>query len=402
MASVKVKFKPSTLVNGEGTIFYQIIHKRKVRRLFSDYHVFPSEWDDKRCNVVRSSNADRSRHIINLRRCIGCDVERLKRIILHLDYQGIDYQCEDVIAEFNNFCDEYSLYNFIEELIERMKQGGRSSTAENYRSTINSFKKFRQYEDILLDAINSDIIESYESWLRGNGVTRNTTSFYMRILRAVYNRVVEDEIIKDKKPFRRVCTNVEKTVKKALSFNLIKQISQMDLTHAPKVDYARDMFMMSFYLRGMSFVDMAYLKKTDLADGVIVYRRRKTGQQLTIAWMPEMQKLLDRYPDNESEYLLPIICSPCYDTRKKYKNVAYNINYSLKKIAGMIGLTIPLTLYVARHSWATAARQSGASISVISEALGHESEATTQIYLASLDTSAVNETNARIIRKLSK
>ena len=150
----------------------------------------------------------------------------------------------------------------------------------------------------------------------------------------------------------------------------------------------------------MSFIDMAYLKKADLRNGRVTYRRSKTGQLLIIEWTKEMQMILDKYPENKSGYLMPIIRNPGTNERSVYQNAGYNINHNLKRIAEMVGVTIPLTLYVARHSWASAARTKGIPISVISEGMGHDSEMTTQIYLAGLDTSAVDKANSLIIKSL--
>ena len=150
----------------------------------------------------------------------------------------------------------------------------------------------------------------------------------------------------------------------------------------------------------MSFIDMAYLRKSDLTNGYITYRRRKTGQRLTIAWTKEMQAILDKYPENKSDYLLPVIRTPGINDRWAYRNVGYNINYGLKAIARMVGVTMPLTLYVARHSWASAAKAKGVPLSVISEGMGHDSESTTQIYLASLDASVVDRANSLILSSL--
>lgn len=127
------------------------------------------------------------------------------------------------------------------------------------------------------------------------------------ILRAVYNRAVEDDIIEKRNPFRHVYTGGDKTIKRALPLAVIKKIKALDVSLTPALDYARDMFLMSFYLRGMSFIDMASLKKTDLKNGYVTYRRRKTGQQLIIEWTKEMQMILDKYPENKSDYLLPVI-----------------------------------------------------------------------------------------------
>lgn len=400
MASIKVKFRPSTIADCEGTIYYQIIHDRKVRQLLTNYKLFPAEWDERRSMVIVGQNSERKSFILSIRERIRWDMERLTKIGRKLDAEGLIYTADEVIDEFNRYAHEYSLFNFMESLIARLKQNGKIRTSETYRSTLNSFKKYRKDEDIMLDCITSETMEGYEAWHRKRGVAPNTISFYTRILRAVYNRAVEDDIIENRNPFRHVYTGVDKTVKRALPLALIKKIKVLDLSLIPTLDYARDMFLMSFYLRGMSFIDMAFLRKTDLKNRYVTYRRRKTGQQLIIEWTKEMQMILDKYPENNSDYLLPIIRNPGTNERCTYRNAGYNINHSLKRIAEMVGITIPLTLYVARHSWASAAKAKGIPVSVISEGMGHDSEATTQIYLASLDTSAVDKANSLILRSL--
>lgn len=400
MASIKVKFRPSTVIDREGTIYYQVIHERKVRQLLTSYHVFPSEWDEKRSMVTTSQKSERKSFIQSIRERIRWDVERLVKIDRKLDSNGLAYTADDVIDEFNRYSHEYTLFNFMEGIIAKLKQNGKIRTAETYKATLNSFKKFRQDEDIMLDCLNSEVMEAYEAWHHNRGVTPNTISFYTRILRAVYNRAVENEVIENRSPFRHVYTGIDKTVKRALPLEVIKKIKGMDLSLNATLDFARDMFMMSFYLRGMSFIDMAYLKMSDLKSGYITYRRRKTGQQLTIEWTNDMQLVLDKYPENESDYLLPIIKTVGINERCTYRNVGYNINRGLKQISQMLNLNFRLTMYVARHSWASAAKEKGVPLSVISEGMGHDSEATTQIYLASLDTSAVDRANAMILKSL--
>ena len=400
MASIKVKLRPSTIADCEGTIYYQIIHDRKVRQLLTNYKLFPAEWDERRSMVTAGQNSERKSFILSIRERIRWDMECLTKIGRKLDAEGLIYTADEVIDEFNRYAHEYSLLNFMESLIARLKQNGKIRTSETYRSTLNSFKKYRKDEDIMLDCITSETMEGYEAWHRKRGVAPNTISFYTRILRAVYNRAVEDDIIENRNPFRHVYTGVDKTVKRALPLALIKKIKVLDLSLLPTLDYARDMFLMSFYLRGMSFIDMAFLRKTDLKNRYVTYRRRKTGQQLIIEWTKEMQMILDKYPENNSDYLLPIIRNTGTNERCTYRNAGYNINHNLKRIAEMVGITIPLTLYVARHSWASAAKAKGIPVSVISEGMGHDSEATTQIYLASLDTSAVDKANSLILRSL--
>lgn len=400
MASIKVKYRPSTIADHEGAIYYQIIHERKVRQLNTEYHVMPDEWDENRSMVTTKQSSERKSFILSIRERIRWDVERLTKIDKRLDAAGLSYTADDVIDEFRRYANEYSLFNFMESLIIKFKQNGNIRTSETYTAALNSFKKFRTDEDIMLDYLTSEIMEAYEAWHKQRGNSPNTISFYTRILRAVYHRAVENDVIENRNPFRHVYTGVDKTVKRAIPLSHIKKIKALDLSLSPALDFARDMFLMSFYLRGMSFIDMTFLKKTDLKNGYIVYRRRKTGQQLTIEWTPEMQTIIDKYPDNPTQYLLPIIKTEGINERCAYRNIGYNINHSLKKIAGMVGINIPLTMYVARHSWASAAKAKGIPLSVISEGMGHDSEATTQIYLASLDTSVVDKANSLIMKAL--
>jgi len=180
----------------------------------------------------------------------------------------------------------------------------------------------------------------------------------------------------------------------------IRQIKDMDLTSFPTMDYARDMFMFSFYTRGMSFVDMAFLKKKNLQNGTLSYRRQKTNQQLFIKWEKPMQDILKKYDTRGTSYLLPIIKDTNKNVRLQYKNAAHLINKKLKQLGEKLEIPAPLTMYVARHSWASIAKSKNIPISVISEGMGHDSENTTRIYLASLDTSVVDKANKLILKSL--
>lgn len=384
----------------EGTLYYQIIHDRKPRQLATSYRIFPSEWNEKRSSIATPVNGERSSYLYSVRERIRRDVERLTKIIQRFESGYLTFTADDVIEEYYRYRSEYSLFNYTEAQIVKLRQNGQIRTAETYKTALNSFLTFSNGEDIMLDCITTETIEAYEAWHKQRGVSKNTISFYMRILRAIYKRAVEGCIIEDKNPFRRVYTGVDKTVKRALPLQTIKNIRNLDLSAAPHLDYARDIFMLSFMLRGMSFIDMAFLKKTDRVNGFVVYSRHKTGQQLTIEWTDEMQLIVDKYPPNPTRYLLPIITSTGINERCAYLNALFKINKRLKEIAMMLNLSIPLTLYVARHSWASAAKAKGVPVSVISEGLGHDSEVTTQIYLASLESSVVDRANSMILKSL--
>ena len=409
MPSVKVKFRPSTIEGKEGTVYYQIIQNRVIRQLKTDYRIFADEWNDAENNII-IGNSERSNLLLSLQERMKWDLKRFEMTIRKLgnqkstftvDNRKAGYTADDIVASFQSNTEGQLLFNFMQGIIARLKQMGKIRTAENYSCTLKSFMQFRQDRDILLSEIDSDLMQLYEAYLHGKGVVRNTSSFYMRILRAVYNRALEKELVEQRNPFRHVYTGVDKTIKRAVPLSAIKRMKNLDLSLQPNLEFARDMFLFSFYTRGMSFIDMAHLKKKDLQNGFLSYRRRKTGQQLVIRWEQCMQEIVGKYPeDSLSPYLLPVLKYPFKDTHKHYRNVMSGINRNLKEIARLADISVALSIYCARHSWASAAKSKNVPISVISEGMGHDSEMTTQIYLASLDNSVVDKANFSILREL--
>ncbi len=398
MASVKVKFRPSTQKGKEGTIYYQIIHKRVIRQIRTDYRILADEWDEKNSTVIITTDS-RSSVIRSIKERINRDIKRLNTVISRLHGSGDEFTANNIVVGFHESVNEQSFSQFMEGVIVQLKRLNRERTAETYTATLNSFMRFRKDNDVLLDEISSDLMMEYEAYLKAQGVTMNTVSFYMRILRAVYNRVVEKGMTGQRNPFRHVYTGIDKTVKRAIPLKAIKRIKELDLFLKPSLDFARDMFLFSFYTRGMSFIDMAYLKKKDLQNGILSYRRRKTGQQLFIRWEKCMQEIIDKYPKTGTDYILPII-KTSGNERQQYRNALRIVNNKLKDISVMVGLQTNLTMYVSRHSWASIAKSKNVPISVISEGMGHDSEATTQIYLASLDSSLVDKANGMILKNL--
>ncbi|MCS3349761.1 site-specific integrase [Bacteroides uniformis] len=399
MASVKVKFRPSTVNGREGTLYYQVIHNRVVRQINTEYKLFVSEWDCHSETVVLhhiSTGQERNNYLLSIGSRIKWDKERLNKIIRTLSQSGT-FITDDVVVRFHNNRQEQSFNAYISRQIVRLKRLGKIRTSETYTAALRSFSGFMNDKEVLFDQINADLIAEYEAYLKGRGNSPNTISFYMRILKAVYNRAVGDGLTGQRHPFKSVYTGVEKTLKRAVSLNDLKRIKGLDLSLKPNLDFARDMFLFCFYTRGMSFIDMAYLRKKDLQNGILSYRRRKTGQQLFIKWERCMQEIVDKYPGNTTEYLLPIITQRDVDYRKQYTNELHRVNHLLKKIGKQLDLPMPLTMYVGRHSWASVAKSRNVPISVISEGMGHDSENTTQIYLASLDTSVVDRANKKIL-----
>lgn len=400
MASVKVKFRASTATGKKGTIYYQIIQHRVIRQLKTDYRIYEHEWDAK-SNLVLIDAGIRCDFLQMVQERINRDIKRLQAIINKLENDHVSYSADEIISTLHKTANEQSLINFMRATIAHLGQMGKTRTAENYSCALKSFMRFRQDKDVPLSEIDADLMQLYEAYLQGQGAVRNTSSFYLRIFRAVYNRALEKGLTGQRNPFRHVYTGVDKTVKRAIPLSSIKRMKSLDLTLHPQLEFARDMFLFSFYTRGMAFIDMAYLKKKDLQNGSLSYRRRKTGQQLIIKWEKQMREIINKHPaDRNSTFLLPILKSSHYHVHKHYRNTLSGINRNLKEVARLAGIPISLSMYCARHSWASAAKGKNIPLSVISEGMGHDSESTTQIYLASLDNALVDNANARILKDL--
>lgn len=276
----------------------------------------------------------------------------------------------------------------MQALILELEQAQRVATARNYRAVLRSVA--RATADIPLAALDTEWVARYEAWLLASGVCRNTSSMYLRCLRAVYHRAMGSTL-----PFRHAYTGVARTAKRALPLNVIRKIKALPLPVGSTLTLSRDLFLFSLYTRGMSFIDMAYLRGTDLRDGTLTYRRRKTRQLLRIRWEPCMQSILDRHPSTTS-FLLPIIRREDGTERRQYETALHLVNHHLKHLAALVPCT-PFSLYAARHSWATLAQARHVPLSVISQALGHDSERTTQIYLDALAPDIIDEANRLIL-----
>lgn len=288
----------------------------------------------------------------------------------------------------------------IEELGKRQKYG----TALNYRKALNSFSSFLGKRKVPLARFNREVVEDYFRWLSERNISRNSISFYMRILRSVYNKAsCELEHETTENPFRNVYTGIDKTRKRALDEDVIRRLNRLDLSRSAALDLSRDLFIFSYCARGMAFIDIAFLRKENIMDEVMRYRRHKTGQELYVRIEPCMLKIIGKYAGKTegSPYLFPVITeTDCEKACRQYRTALAYHNRKLKKIGRLAGVELPLSSYTARHTWATAARNHNIPLSVISAGMGHSSEKTTQIYIASIDNSVIDNANRSIVSLL--
>ena len=395
ITSVKVKFRASRVSGKAGTIYYQLTHLRRTRCITTGIRLMPGEWD---------ASPEPGR--VPVWQCrIECDVDRLHRIIRDLGREGRPYTVDEVADRFCAQSCGVGVTAFMREQIAQLTADNRLGTARNYTRTLRSFSGFLGGGELPFAAFTERLVEEYNAYLLRRGVVRNTVSFYMRILRSVYNKAVRRRLAEPASPFGGVYTGVDRTRKRAIDERLIARLKSLDLPVSGALPLARDLFVFSYCMRGMAFVDMAFLRKKDMRDGAIHYVRRKTGQRMTVHLEPCMREIIGRYAPRtrDTPYLFPVLTAE--DPARAYAQYQVALNYYnrlLKKLASLLGLDSGLSSYTSRHSWATAARNHNVPLPVISAGMGHTSERTTQIYLSALETSVIDSANRKILASLNR
>lgn len=309
---------------------------------------------------------------------------------------------------------------FLQIETEHQRQNGHLGIAKNYACATRSFTQFlalRGKQEVPLSALSRQLIADYEAWLQTRGLCKNTTSCYLRSLQAVYHKAVRQGLSDNRHPFLGTYRGVAHTVKRAISHEDIRHLQSLDI-HAAllarggkegsrrlikqerQLELARDIFLFCFCARGMTFVDVAHLRKTDLSQGIISYVRRKTHQRIIVQVEPMMQQIIRRHP-SMTPYLFPLLTETddAEHLFRQYHRAIGWYNTQLALIGQLIG-GIHLTSYVSRHSWATAAYHQHIPLSVISQSMGHDSEKTTEIYLKSLKSNLIDKANHDLLETL--
>lgn len=401
MVKVKVKLRKSTVEGKAGVIYYQLCHKRQSRQITTGIRLFPDQWDARRERVMVSL-AGRDAATAVVQRQIDGDLCLLRAIVRDFEARREEYGLPDVVGRFRS-SERFTVFAFVEKQIACLRADGKLGTARNYRRTLNSFSGFLNGADIPFSLLDERLVGRYNDWLQRRRIVRNTVSFYMRVLRAVFNKAVREGIVPQSSPFRNVYTGVDHTRKRAVGEETVIRLRRLNLEHSPSLALARDIFIFSYCARGMAFVDIAFLRKQDIAGGTIRYVRRKTGQHLTIRIEPCMGDIIERYSQvtRTSDYVFPLLnAKDPVRVFSQYQTALGYYNRRLKRLADLLELEMPLSSYTSRHTWATTARNHNVPLSVISAGMGHASEKTTQIYLASLESSVIDQANRSIIASL--
>ena len=402
MAKVNLKIRASKIAGKDGTIYYQISHRGQCKLITTGIHVSPeigrllqqSDQKDEECQDLG-----------HYRQLVHDDFLRLENAIHDLDLLRVPYTVADIVNAYRSPRKTLTFTGYMESIIAKLQEKRKFGTVNNYTCTLRSFQKFLGERTLVLSALNAELISDYSDWLEGHAVVRNSVSFYMRILRAVYNRAVKENLIAQAHPFQEVYTGIDHTRKLAIDESVLYQLIDLDLSDRPALALSRDLFVFSYCMRGMAFVDIAFLKKTNVCNQVVSYYRRKTRQLLAVRIEPCAAAIMKRYEEKtkNSDYVFPLLqSSEDEQLYHRYHTLLTYHNRKLKKLSQMLGLSVPLSSYTPRHTWATVARNHNIPLTVISAGMGHTSETTTAIYLASLQNTVVDEANHVLLEKINR
>ena len=399
MINIKVKFRPSSVEGRFGTVYYQLSYHSKSRQITTRYHISPESWD-----AEEGLRTDSEEYVL-FQSQIEKDIDYIHQIVNSLEMTEDIADLSDVVLCYKQTQSRKCVLEYMREEIRFLMGRSRMVTARNYDRTMRSFSNFLGGYDVPFSMFTESLVNSYEDYLIARGLLRNSSSFYMRILRALYNKAVKRHYVVQTHPFQNVYTGIDYTRKRAIGEQWIAKLYQLPLPQRTTLELARDMFIFSYCTRGMAFVDMVHLKKSDVKYGQISYFRHKTKQPLCIRVEVEVKQILTKYRSYapKSPYVFPILKGD--DVLRDFKRYYVKLNtYNrmLKKLALMMGYKCNLTSYVARHSWATTARNHKVPLSVISAGLGHDSERTTEIYLRRMENSVIDSANREIIKSLKQ
>ena len=385
------KYKP--LKNGELPLKIKVCKDRKTRYINLGVSTKPEHWDFEN-NRPKETCPDKEM----LESLISKNISEVRSKIVELKTEKMDFTATTLIEKVQNRKKPVTVGAVFREEIAALRDTGRDGYADSMEQVYNSLIKFNKHLELPFSDIDIIWLKRYEAWLRKKKLAENTIGIRFRTLRRIYNIALEKKIVKQEfYPFKAfgVARLHQETPKRAIKKDDVYKIFNYP-TEKKGYYYqlAIDLFKFSYFMAGINFADMAYLTKINIMDGQLVYYRRKTKKLIKLPLQEEAIEILSKYDNSSSPYLFPIFSS-FHKTAQQQKNrrhkVITKVNDTLKAIGKEIGVTIDVTTYVARHSYATVLKRAGVSVELISETLGHSDLSTTQIYLDSFENSQIDK-----------
>ena len=398
MATIKIVLDSRRAKADESyNVIFRITHFKKVYTLNSGISVKENHWNSQTLQIDKSHPNFK---LLNAN--LYKDYFKVQEAILTLDN-------DFTIEKLRNLVDGKPLViitetfkSFADRLILQMMETNKTGNALVYQTAVNSFVNFCG-SDTQFKEINYSLLEQYTHHLSLSKLKQNSISNYFRTIRAIYNKAIKQKIIeRSYYPFHDIIIKSETTIKRAVLREDIIRLKEIITSPNTGEWRAQNYFLLSFYLIGMSFTDLAYLKHENIIDGRVVYRRRKTHKTYSIKLFSEVESLLLQCVGCNCKYLLPILPNNISENSLRAKRIIKQwiktTNKYLKRLSQQASINGNITTYVSRHTFATSAKRLGYSNEIIAEALGHDyGNKITNIYLDSFDKEIVDEMHYKVI-----
>ncbi len=392
-----VLYTSKVLANGEHPVMLRVTKDRKSKYISTGFKCSKDLWDQKK-------NLPRKRHplYIDAKILISKKTVEAEKLIIELENESKNLSAHEIKGKLKKAkVNNPFVFQYFDSVINRLKNSGQIKNSLIYKDAKRNLSHFTNSKDLHFSDIDIEFLNKYEEYLKSNKNGGNTIYIYLRTLRALLNKAIKEEICSDKYyPFKKFSLAKYakiKTEKRAISKKEILKINNLNLLKHPHLTDAKYIFMFSYLCRGINFIDIALLKWKDIKNGRLIYTRKKTNELFNIEIRPEVYEILKFYKkqtfSNSESYVFPIL-NETHNTPQSIFNrkekLIRKINTDLKEIALLTGIESELTTYVARHSYATILKKSGITTAIISEAMGHDSEKTTKIYLESFENNILD------------
>ena len=376
-----VCYKSKVLKNNESPLMLRICKDGKRKYESIGISILPSLWDFKQNKPTRKCPNKEY-----IERLIAEKVKVYTDKVIEFKSQEKEFTATSLMEKVNKPVKRKTVQEVFNQYIQELESANRLRYADMYKCTMHSLIKFNKHLDIPFSDMDTIWLKRYEVWLQSQGLAINTLGTRFRHLRVIYNFAIEEKIVKSEYyPFNsfKVSKLSQTTAKRSIQKDEILSVLNYQ-GQTPLECLAIDLFTFSYLAAGINFGDIARLTKDNILENRLIYIRKKTQKQIKVSLQEQAIKLIQKYSMPDNPYLFPILSSFHKTEQQKVNRIhkiIAKVNKSLKEIGERLNISIDLTTYVARHSFATVLKRSGVNTSLICEALGHSSERVTQIYL---------------------
>jgi integrase/recombinase XerD len=383
--------------DGTFNVIFRITHIKKVYTINSGVSLQMCFWNHKNCEVERAYPNSK---LLNIK--LSKEHFKIEQALLVLDDDFTIEKLKNMLSGKPTNEPAETFQVFSNKVIQQMFEANRTGNAIVYNSAVTRLINYCG-SDVSFTDINYQLLDEFKHHLITSGLKQNSISNYFRSIRAIYNKAIKLKVVdRAYYPFYDITIKSEKTSKRAISKQELQKVIHIPLEENSTAWKSLNYFLLSFYLRGISFTDLAYLKHSNIVNGRIEFKRRKTHKNYSVKLFSPAETIINKLHREGNSYLLPILTNAATEDSLEAKKIINQwiktTNKYLKRLSIQAGLSSSITTYTSRHSFATVAKRLGYSNELIAEALGHEyGNKITNIYLDTFDTEVLDAMHLQVI-----